>query len=117
MKNLKNATELYQMINSGKLMDGFEKFYHPNVVMQDIGQAPREGKDTNRKIEENFLGMIKEFHGAGVTAITSNEAENKTMVESWMDITFQNNTRVKTEQVAVQTWDEGLIIKETFYHN
>ena len=117
MKNLKNAAALYQMINSGQLMDGFEKFYHPNVVMQDIGQAAREGKDANRKMEENFLGMIKEFYGAGVTAITSNEAENKTMVESWMDITFQNDARVKTEQVAVQTWEEGLIIKETFYHN
>lgn len=117
MKNLENVTALYQMINSGQLMKGFEKFYHPDVLMQDIGEAPRAGKDANRIIEENFLGMIKEFHGAGVTAITTNEAVNKTMVESWTDITFQNNVRVKREQVAVQTWDGDLIIKEIFYHN
>jgi hypothetical protein len=29
MKNLKNATELYQMINSGKLMDGLKSFITP----------------------------------------------------------------------------------------
>lgn len=117
MKNLKNATELYQLINSGKLMDGFEKFYHPNVVMQEVGEAPRNGKDANREYEKNFFGMIKEFHGSGVSSITSNEAENKTTVESWMDITFNNDaTRVKMEQVAVQTWIGNQIIKEVFYH-
>lgn len=117
MKNLKNATELYHMINSGKLMDGYEKFYHPDVVMQEVGEAPRSGKDVNREYEEKFLGMIKEFHGGGVNAITSNETENKTMVESWMDLTFHNDApRVKIEQVAVQTWEGNQIIKEVFYH-
>ena len=113
MKNLQNATEMYQMINGGKLMDAFEKFYHPNVVMQEIGEAPRTGKDANREHEINFLGTIKTFHGSGVTHITSNEAESVTMVESWMDITFQNDARVKVEQVAVQIWDGDHIIKRS----
>lgn len=117
MKNLENATELYEMINTGKLMEGFERFYHPDVVMQEVGDAPRKGKDINREYEKNFLGMIKEFHGAGVYAITSNEAKNITMVESWIDVTFKNDApRVKTEQVAVQTWEGNQIIKEVFYH-
>ncbi len=55
MKNLGNATELYEIINSGKLMEGFEKFYHPDVVMQEAGEAPRKGKDINRDYEKNFL--------------------------------------------------------------
>ena len=116
MTHLEKVTDLYALINSGKLMEGFEKYYHPNVVMQEIGEAAREGKDANREYELKFLGMLKAFHGAGVTAVTSNEAENKTMVESWMDATFQNDSRVKMEQVAVQTWKGDHIIHETFYH-
>ncbi len=61
--------------------------------------------------------MIKELHGAGVYAIASSEAENKTMVESWTDVTFKNDApRMKSEQVAVQTWEGNQIIKEVFYH-
>lgn len=116
MTHLEKATDLYQLINTGKLMDGFEKYYHSNVVMEEIGEAPREGKDVNREYEQNFLASIKEFHGAGVLAITANEAENKTMVESWMDVTFQNDFRLKMQQVAVQTWDGDQVIHETFYH-
>lgn len=116
MKNLQSATEMYQLINSGKLLDAFEKFYQPDVVMQEVGDAPRMGKDANREYELHFLGMIKEFHGAGVTHIASNEAEAVTMVESWMDITYQNGARAKSEQVAVQTWEGDHVIKEVFYH-
>jgi len=117
MKNLKNARELYQMIYSGKSMEGYEKFYHPDVIMQEIGEAPRNGKDVNREYKEKILSMIKEFNGGDVIAITSNEAENKTMVESWMELTFYDDApRIKIEQVAVQTWKDGQIIKEVFYH-
>lgn len=116
MTHLEKATDLYNLINSGKLMDGFEKYYRNDVVMQEISEEPRVSKDTNRQHEINFLAMIKEFHGAGVEGITGNEATNKTMVESWMDVTFQDGNRVKIEQVAVQTWIDDLIIKEVFYH-
>ncbi len=116
MTHLEKATDLYQLINTGKLMDGFEKYYHQNVVLQEIGEAPREGKEVNREYEQNFLASIKEFHGAGVLSITANEGENKSMVESWMDVTFQNDFRLKMQQVAVQTWDGDQIINETFYH-
>ena len=116
MTNLEKVTDLYNLINTGKLMDGFEKYYHNDVLMQEISDEPRVSKETNRQHEINFLGMIKEFHGAGVEGITSNEETSKTMVESWMDVTFQDGSRVKIEQVAVQTWQDGLIIKEIFYH-
>lgn len=36
------------------------------------------------------------------------------MVESWMDVTYQNGMRLKTEQVAVQTWDGDFYNKEIF---
>ena len=116
MTHLEKATDLYQLINSGRLMEAFEKYYHENVALQEIGEAPREGKAANRVYEQNFLASIKEFHGAGVLSITANEAENKTMVESWMDVTFQNDTRLKMQQVAVETWEGDQIIHEIFYH-
>ncbi len=111
------AKDLYHMINTGKLMDAFEKYYHDDVVMVEATGDKREGKSTNRQYEEKFLSSIKEFHGAGVGAITSNEEDKTTSVESWMEVTFQDGNRTKLEQVAVQQWDDEQIKHERFYYN
>lgn len=116
MSYLQKATDLYEMINGGKLMDAFEKYYSENIVMQENSEDPRKGKEANREYEKNFLGSIEEFHGAGVNNITSNEDEKVTMVQSWMDVTFKGDQRVKMEQVAVQKWEGDQIVHERFYH-
>jgi hypothetical protein len=84
--------------------------------MQELGEDPRTGKDACRTYEINFLSSIKEFHGMEVTAITADEINGITMVESWMEVTFQNDFKLKMFQVAVQRWQDGQIIHETFYH-
>ncbi|HEV8511807.1 MAG TPA: hypothetical protein VGQ59_00930 [Cyclobacteriaceae bacterium] len=42
-------TELNQLVLSGKTLDAFEKFYHPEVMMQENENAPTIGKDANRQ--------------------------------------------------------------------
>lgn len=117
MSNLQNVKDLhYNYVNAGKLLEGFEKYYAHEVVMQEIGEEPRIGKDTNRTHEIIFLQSIKEVHAAAILSISEDIDNNKTMVESWMELTFANDFRVKMQQVAVQTWENGLIINEIFYH-
>ncbi|MEM6842032.1 MAG: SnoaL-like domain-containing protein [Bacteroidota bacterium] len=117
MTYLEKAKDLYNMVNSGQLMDAFEKYYHQDCVMVEATGDKREGKDANRQYEEKFLSSIKEFHGAGVGSIAANEEDKATTVESWMDVTFQDGNRVKLEQVAVQKWDGDHIVNERFYYN
>jgi hypothetical protein len=117
MSNLHNIKDLHQnYVNAGKLLEGFEKYYAENVVMQELGEEPRVGKATNRAHEINFLQSMKEIHGGGILSIAEDAENNKTMVESWMDLTFANGYRVNMQQVAVQTWENGLIVNEVFYH-
>jgi hypothetical protein len=110
------ANELYGMINSGQLMDAFEKFYAEDIVMQELGEEPRVGKQANREYEEKFLASVKEVHGGGVDHILSNEDDGVVMIENWMDVTFQDGNRVKLEQVCVQKWEGEQIKHEKFYH-
>ena len=111
------AKDIYEMSAQGKMMEAFEKYYHNDIVMVEATGESRKGKDANRKFEKEFMGMIKEFHGAGVTAITANEKEATTMVESWMDVTLADGKRNKMEEVAVQKWKGDQIIHERFYYN
>ena len=117
MSYLFKAQELYSMIGQGQAMDAFEKFYAEEVVMIEATGDRREGKDLNREYEQQFFSTVKEMHGGGVNAITSDEENGVTMVEAWMDVTFKDGNRVKMEEVARQTWSGGQIVEERFYYN
>lgn len=40
------------------------------------------------------------------------------MVESWVDVTFKGAPGpMKFEEVAVQHWKDGKIVRERFYYN
>jgi ketosteroid isomerase-like protein len=117
MSYLDNAKNIYKMMAEGKLLDAFDKYYHPDVVMVEATGETRKGIEANRKFQTEFLGMLKEVHGSGVSAVTSDEKSATTIVESWMDVTMKDGKRQKMEEVAVQKWKGDKIIHERFYYN
>ncbi len=117
MSYLDQAKAMYQMVGQGQMAEAFEKFYDENVVMVEPNGDTTEGKNANREREKKFSESVKEMHGGGVNGITSNEEESITMVEAWMDITFQDGNRMKIEEVAVQKWNGDKIVHERFYFN
>ena len=117
MSYLDQAKELYGMIGQGQALDAFEKYYHNDVTMIEATGDVRSGKDLNRTYEQNFFSTVKEMHGGGVNAITSDEENGVTMVEAWMDVTFQDGNRIKMEEIARQKWQGDQIIEERFYYN
>lgn len=113
----KRAAAMYAMMGEAGILATFEKYYHEDVVMHEATGEVREGKAANRAFLEQWQASIEEMHGGGVTAITANEAEKVTMVETWADVTFKDGNRVKLEEVAVQRWQGDQIIHERFYYN
>ena len=117
MSYLQQVKDMYAMSGQGQMLEAFEKYYHDDVVMVEATGEVREGKDVNREFEKNWVASIKEMHGGGVTAVASDEAAGITMVETWMEATFQDGSRMKMEEVAVQKWQGDKIIHERFYYN
>lgn len=115
MSYLDKITDVYNHIAQGTAMDAFEKYYADNVDMILEDGTVVSGKDANRDRENEFFGSVENFHGMEVTAISSNEEEGTTAVESWMDVTFKGGNRIKIEQVATQVWEGDEIVKERFY--
>jgi ketosteroid isomerase-like protein len=116
MSYLDKITDIYDHIAKGTAMDAFEKYYADDVTMiLEDGKAV-EGKDANRKRENEFFGSVEEFHGMEISGITSNEDEAITSVESTMTVTFKGaDGPMDIEQVAVQHWDGDEIAVERFY--
>lgn len=117
MSYYEKAKNMSDMVAQGKMLDAFDKYYSKDVVMIEATGEVRKGKEANRKFQNDFVGMMKELHGSGVTAITADEKTGVTMIESWMDLTFQDGNRVKMEEVAVQKWKGDQIVNERFYYN
>ena len=101
-------------ILAGKILETFDAYYADDVVMSENQTEERVGKAVNREYEIKFLDNVLEFHGAEVGRVIVDG--DYAAVEWSFDITFKDGNRVKMQQVAVQTWKDGKIIREDFYH-
>lgn len=117
MSYLEKEQELQSMMGQGQMMEAFEKYYAENVVMVEGTGEAFDGKEVNRKREEEWMGSMKEMHSGGVGAMTSNEETGHTSTESWVDVTFQDGNRMKIEEVSVKKWEGDQIVHERFYYN
>lgn len=114
MSDLKAKIEkMNSMILGGQIMEAFEEFYHDDVVMLEKTMVLAEGKDANRKREQEFLANLTEFRGAEVKAVAV--GDDITMVEWHFDYTHKEWGVMNYDQVAVQRWKDGKIIREQFY--
>ena len=106
---------LNQMLVDNQPLEAFEKFYHPDVVMQDNHQPATVGKDANRLREEKFYGNITELRRNIPLKVAV--GDNITMVEWLMDFTHREWGSVLLHQVSVQVWAGRHIIKENFFYS
>lgn len=107
---------LNEMIIQGRVLEAFEKFYAPNVTMQENENPPTIGKDACRIIEEAFVNGITDFRKAKVKNLLI--SDNLTVVEWEFDFTHKDWGVRNYTQLSVQRWnEEGQIINEKFYYN
>ncbi len=114
MSSNNHAQAVIDGILAGKILETFDAYYADNVVMSENRTEERVGKAKNREYELQFLDSVQEFHGAtvGRTIIDGDHAA----IEWTFDVTFKGDKHVVMHQVAVQTWKDGKIIREDFYH-
>ncbi len=105
--------ELNDMILAGKGLDAFEAFYADDVVMHENDQK-FEGKDVNRKREQEWFGNVEEFHGAKFPATAVNG--DVSFVEHEYDVKMKGMPRMMMNQVSVRKWKDGKIVDEHFYY-
>jgi ketosteroid isomerase-like protein len=107
--------ELVAMVQQGKILEAFERFYADDVVMQENRKAPTAGKAANRTREEQFVAYVKEVHTNVATAVA---VDGDHAFIAWtLDFTGVDGTRLHYEQVAHQVWKDGLIVSERFTYD
>jgi hypothetical protein len=89
-------------------------YYHDDVIMQENEMMPTIGKEANRKREHQFFADIVEFRGAKVLDFAV--SENVSFVKWHYDYTHKDWGERRYNQVSVQHWKDGKIIKEQFFY-
>jgi len=105
--------QLNDMIREGKVLEAFEKFYADDVVMLE-NDKPTEGKDANRKREQEFFASVEQMHEMKIGRAAVNG--DVSFCEQVFDATFKDGNRVKMEQITVRTWKDGQVVRERFYY-
>ncbi|MEP1032514.1 SnoaL-like domain-containing protein [Ekhidna sp.] len=113
-KLFQKINDLNDLVMQGEVMKAFETYYHNDVIMQENDLNPTQGKDANRKREEEFLNNIIEFRAAKPLKVTVGESIS--MVEWHYDYTHKEWGDRNYTQISVQEWKNGQIISEKFYY-
>lgn len=118
MTLLEKVKDFQAMQAQNQVMEAFEKYYHDDCVVTEMATGEvRKGKDAQRQAIIEWFSGVEELHGGGTKAITANEEQGTSCVETWFDCTFKETGRMKMEEVGVQQWKDGKIIEERFYYN
>ena len=100
-------------ILQGDILGTFDEYYADDVVMSENGADERVGKAVNREYEEYFVNNY-DFNEVTLGSVIVDG--DKAAIEWTFDMAPKGGERVIQKQVAVQTWKDGKIIREDFYH-
>jgi hypothetical protein len=110
--------ELIEGLKGGDILATFDRFYGENVSMGENADPPTVGKAANRVREEQFLASVKEWKSLNISASAAEGEGDSGVAFIEYDFEFVNtdDQTVKYEQITRQTWKDGVIVDERFYH-
>ena len=114
MSTRENVKAVIDGILKGDILATFDRWYADDVVMSENGVDERVGKAANRAYEEAFVNGV-EFHGAKVGTVVVDG--DHAAVEWTFELTPKGGERTVQRQVALQTWKDGKVVREVFYHS
>ena len=116
MKTLQEKiTELNKLVLAGNALEAFERFYHPDVAMQENSQPAVVGKEANRQREIEFYGKVTGFY-EHAKALEVTVGNNVTMVKWAYDYHHEDWGKKSYTQISVQHWKDDQIINEQFFY-
>ena len=108
-----NVQSVIDGILKGDLLGTFDEWYADDIVMSENGIDERVGKAANRAYEEAFVNSV-EFHSANTGAVIVDG--DQVAVEWTFELTPKGGERTVQKQVTIQTWRDGKVVREVFYH-
>ncbi|MGH8684648.1 MAG: nuclear transport factor 2 family protein [Nitrosospira sp.] len=105
--------DLNNMILKGEILESMDKYYHPDCVVIEKNDVVATGLQKAKDRESDLFEGIEEWLKAEIVATAV--GEDVTMTEWHYEYKHKNLGHKKFDQVAVQYWKDGKIIRDRFY--
>lgn len=109
-----------KMIEAGKFVETFDKFYHRDIEMQELYMPVRRGWDENRSAMVDFEANMKAFVEAYPKYIAVDEDKQVSVVDWHYEFVFNSpkgEVHHTTGELAIQHWQDSKIIYEQLLYD
>ena len=106
--------KLTELVRTGKAVEAYHTFYAPDVLMQENSEPPRQSLQASidRQTQATAGVTVNEFAPRTIVVEGDHAA-----IEWVIDITTPDGGHIHIEELALQTWKNGKIVKERFYYD
>ncbi|MEM9478175.1 MAG: nuclear transport factor 2 family protein [Verrucomicrobiota bacterium] len=108
-----NIEDINHLIMNSGLYDALEKYYADDAVFYEKDMVVADSLEANIAREKEFLGGVSEWREAKILHTAA--GENVTMTEWHLDFVHEVYGHKKGNQIAVQEWKDGKVVREQFY--
>ena len=118
MTLLEQATHLQTLAHSPDILDALDTYYADDVTIAESSGETFTGRETQKGRVRDFMASLKAVHGESTWTLAVTETAPGTgvaFIESSDDMEFQDGTRMRLDEVAVQRWEAGKVVHERFY--
>jgi ketosteroid isomerase-like protein len=105
--------QLNALIEAGRPMEAFERFYAEDVIMQENETTPRVGKAANRAACQAFVDQSTDLRMRLVAAASAGDVS---FAEWAFTYRGPDGREIRHSEVAVRRWADGRIVSERFYY-
>ncbi len=108
--------EFAELLQKGRPLDAMEKFYAPEINVFENRQLARAGKARCLQHEREALARQPQPLRFKLSKLAVDEQRGHAFLEYVLRFHGRDGRPQRLEEVAVQTWDGGLITEERFYY-
>lgn len=104
------------LLQKGRPLDAMEKYYAPEINVFENRQLARAGKARCLQFERDALANQPDPPRFKLSKLAVDETHGHAFLEYVVRFRASDGRPQRLEEVAVQTWDNGLISEERFYY-
>ncbi|GLQ89587.1 nuclear transport factor 2 family protein [Dyella flagellata] len=101
------------LVESGKYIEALQRFYHLDAVVWENQQQSRTGLDALIENEQRVLNTFTTVTGRAVTVLVDGDQ----VCINWRFDFFRDTLHLTLDELAVQQWIDGRIVRERFYYD
>ncbi len=112
----KQVRSFVELVTSGRSVEAIERFYAEDVTVFENRELARAGRSECAADERRHLAAQPDPPRMRAVHWAVNEADGVAFIEWLIRFTSSQGRPMRLEEVAVQKWENGLIVEERFYY-